>query len=494
MTIADFLHYGDGRTEESQNRYGLSAVIEGSRQPVGLWMEGMSEPLWGDNFAPGWVDLTESYRKHRPRFLVAYGYGKAQVYYLPQAVDQLVAHNAAAGSPSADGYRGWTSLQVRYRVGRALAPGSTYRSPAVYTYLMRAPLFSADQDTVPDALQSLVPLWTDLVEAARDRSNWARLAGRMHTTLEPDDASIVLQAAWMASADCMAELAAHASNPTEKRELERRALVTRENALRAAHDSLTTLTQLRARSDLMPTYGIGSNYGFHVLVFDWAYRITGDARFREALLSLADQLSAPEARGGLQIADPSKPNFGAYILNERARAQGANHLDDQGIKLWALRVAYERTMNQRYRSSAELFIDNWIKVRAEDHQFFGITKRFERYVETGAEQQTTPLGQNSLLIGLGAWADLHPVAARLHAAGLKNLTGRHPVDAIGTTGALDGGRSSGSNLIHFGTSTEVGGTFLLAMTFDPTWLKGRWPVRRARRLPSRLSAAQSAKG
>ena len=463
MTVGDFLHYGDGPTEASQNRYGLSAVVEGARQPVGLWMEGMREPLWGANLGPGWVDLTATYRKHRPRFVVVYAHGKAQVYYLPEAADQLVAHNAATGSASADGYRGWTALQVRYRVGRTLAPGATYRSPAVHTYLMRAPLFSADADTVPDALQSLVPLWTDLVSGRR--------AEPLHTALEPDDSSIALQAAWMAAADRMAALAASASDPDRRRELERRARSTRENALRGARDSLTTLTELRGRSDLMPTYGMGSNYGFYLLVFDWAYRMTGDARFRAALLSLADQISTPEARGGLQVTDARKPNFGAYLSSERARAQGSNHLDDQGIKLWALRVAYERTLDRRYRRSAELFIDHWIQVRADDHQFFGITRLFDRYARTGAEQQMTPLGQSSLLIGLGAWADLHPRAARLRVEGLKNLTGRHPVDAIGITGALDGGTAGGSNAIHFGTGTEGGGTFLLASQADPASLE-----------------------
>jgi hypothetical protein len=510
MTIGDFLHYGDGPTEASQNRYGLSAVVEGTRQPVGLWMEGLREPLWGDTFGPGWVDLTEIYRRHRPRFVVVYAHGKAEAYYLPQAADQLLVHNAATRPPGVDGYRGWTALQVRHRVGRMLSPGATYRSPSVYTYLMRAPLFSVDSDTVPDVLQSLLPLWTDLVEASRhhrslaslradfdarpDREQAGRLARLLHTALEPDDTSIALQAAWMAAADRMADLAAGASNPDERRELERRTLLVRENALRGAHDSLTTLTELRGRSDLMPSFGLGSNYGFHLLVFDWAYRMTGDARFRVALLSLADQISTPEARGGLQVADASKPNFGGFILNERARAQGSNNLDDQGIKLWALRVAYERTGRARYRRSAELFIDHWIKVRADDHQFFGITRLFDRYTRTGAEQQMTSLGHNSLLIGLAAWADLHPMAARLRAEGMKNLTERHPVDAIGTTGALEGSTSCGSNRVQFGTGTEVGGTFLLAMTFDPAWLRGRWPARPGRWRPSRTSAVESAKG
>jgi hypothetical protein len=517
MTIGDFFHYGDGPSEMSQNRYGLSPVVDGARQHVGLWMEGMREPLWGDNFPPGWVDLTEIYRQQRPRFLVVYGYDKAEVYYLPQAADTLVVYNAgdgsaASGTPLADGdgYRGWTSLQIRYRAGATLVPGATYRSPDVYTYLMRAPLFSADGDTVPDELQSLAPLWTDLVEAARDSRSEAalraelqrrpdrerahRLEGLLHTALEPDDASIVMQAAWMESADLMSELAARATSVDEKRALEWRALEARQSALRGAAYSLLSLTELRGRSDLMPAYGIGSNYGFHVLVFDWAYRVTHDPRYRDAVLLLADRIAGSEAEGGLQITDPSKPNFGGYLLNEQARAQGSSHLDDQGIKLWALRVAYERTQSPRYRRSAELFIDHWLQIRADDHRFFGSSRLFDRYVVTGPDQQMTPLGQDSLLIGLRAWADLSARAAHLLAEGMKGLTERHPVDAIGTTGALDGGGSGGGNLVHFDTGTEVSGTLLLAMTFDAARLKGRWSVRPRRHEHSISTVVEWAKG
>ena len=512
MTIGDFFQYGDGPSEMAQNRYGLSPVVDGTRLHVGLWMEGMGEPLWGDNFPPGWVDLTDIYRRQRPRFLVVYGYDKAEVYYLPQVADALVVYNAADGSSRSelggarrsaaasappladgDGYRGWTSLQIRYRANATLGPGAVYRSPDVYTYLMRAPLFSADGDTVPDELQSLVPIWTDLVEAARDSRSEAalraelqrqpdrerahRLEGLLHTALEPDDASIVMQAAWMESADLMSELAARATSVDERRALEWRALATRQGALRGAAYSLKSLTELRGRSDLMPAYGIGSNYGFHVLVFDWAYRATHDPRYRDAVLLLADRIAGSETEAGLQITDPSKPNFGGYLLNEQARAQGSSHLDDQGIKLWALRVAYERTLDPRYRRSAELFIDHWLQIRADDHRFFGTSKLFDHYVVTGPDQQMTPLGQDSLLIGLRAWADLSPRAARLHAEGMKALTERHPVDAIGTTGALDGGGSGGGNLVRFDTGTEVSGTLLLAMTFDAARLKGRWSVR-----------------
>jgi hypothetical protein len=526
MTIGDFFHYGAGRGESSQNRYGFSPVVEGVPLHVGIWMEGMDEPLWGDNFPPGWVDLTELYRKHRPRYLAVYGYDKAEIYYLPEAADRLVVYNAAeplAGAPgpksplaapltgtgTGDGYRGWTTLQLRYKVGRRLAPGAIYRSPSVYSYLMRAPLFSVDRDTVPDALQSLVPLWTELLEISKDftteaalrahlaalpdRQRARRLEGLLHTSLEPDDASIAMQAAWIESADLMAELAARATDAGQRQELERRAELTRASALRGAAYSLTAMTQLRGRFDLMPAYGIRSNYGFHVLVFDWAYRMTGDTRYRDAMLSVAGQIASSEDRGGLQITDPSKANYGAYVLNELSRAQGSNNLDDQGVKLWALRVAYERTLDQRFRRSAELFIDQWIKVRAEDHRFFGTSKLFDRYVLTGPEQQMTPLGHYGLLVGLRAWADLHPRAAALYAEGLKSVTERHPVDAIGTTGALDGDRGGARDAVHFGTGAEVGGTFLMAMTFDAARLKGRWSVRpRKREHP--ISARQSATG
>ena len=465
-------------------------------------MEGLKEPLWGNNFAPGWVDITEQYRQHASRFLVIYGYDKAQVYYLPEHADQLLLFNAGpvadqeaarngagqmAPSPK-DGYSGWTTLQVRYRASGSLAPHEAHRTPDVYSYTIWAPLFSADADLVPDELQTLAPLWADLIEEAHgttdsaqlarhlaglaDSGKAARLRGLLNTSIESDYAYTGMQSAWMEAADLFRELARGKASVSAARQFAERGRRTRDAALRGAAFSLKALTELRNRPDLMPAFGIMRYYGFHVPVFDWAFRETRDPRYRDAMLYVADMISTSERQGGLQVTDRSKPNYGAYVINEFSRASGANNLDDQGVKLWALRIAYERTSDARYRRSALLCIDNWVKVRARDHHFYGMTKLFDSYVPTGLDQQRTPYGHYTLLLGLKAWADLDPKARALYQAGLEHATRRHLVHSVGTTGALQATFPEESN-VHFDTNAELGGTFLWSMAFDPKWLRSR---------------------
>lgn len=503
LTVGDFFHYGDGSNEISQNRYGFSRVFEGVPLHVGLWMEGMSEPLWGDNFPPGWVDVTEHYRRHRSRFLVIYGYDKAQIYHLPERADRVLLYNIADQLPEVraaehvaapalggkDGYRGWTRLELQYDVGRALGPGETQASPAIDSYTLWVPLFSADSDTVPDELQSLGPRWVELVEASArssslaalrrdlaelpDRARADRIESLLHTSIESDYAYTGMQAAWMEAADLFRDLSSTVKSREERSRHAERARRAREAALRGAEFSLRAMTHLRNRFDLMPAFGIMRYYGFHVFVFDWAYRETCDPRFRDAMTYMADRIARSERDGGLQVTDPAKPNYGGYVINEFSRAAGANNLDDQGIKLWALRLAFERTRDERYRRSAELCIDHWIKVRPSDHHFYGISKSFDRYVPTGLDQQRTPYGHYTLLIGLKSWSDLHARARELHARGLRNATERHLIHAVGVAGAYymvfpDEG------MVHFGTNAELGGTFLWALAFDARRLQGSW--------------------
>jgi len=477
--LGDFFEYGDGVNETSQNRYGFSRAIEGVPPHVGFWMEGLPEPLWGDDFADGSVDLTAAYRKYRPRFLAVFGYDKAQIYYVPQTADAVVLSNANGGASdraaTKDGYRGWESLEVRYRPDIRLAPGERYAAPAVFTYTLWAPLFSADGDTVPDELQSLGPIWTDLVEtvsgarsadhpaASRDSSASRGRRGLAHVALESDHAYAAMQAAWMATSDLLRDLLQSATPPENRAEIEGRERTIRAAALRGAEFSLLAMTHLRNRLDLMPAYGIMRSYAFHVAVFDWAYRETCDTRYRDAMLYLCNQIASSDRDGGLQVTDPSRPNYGAYLVNEQSRTSGENDLDDQGMKLWALRIAFDRTGDARYRRSAELFVDHWVKVRASDHAFFGTSKVFDRYEVTGAGQQATPFGHYALMRGLAAWADVHPRARELYETGLKNATERHTIRAVGTTGVYQMGLT-GEGPADFGTSAELAGMFLWALT------------------------------
>jgi hypothetical protein len=500
LTVGDFFHYSDGSNEIAQNRYGMSPVLDGVPLHVGVWMEGLDQPLWGTDFARGWVDLSAEYHRLQPRYVVVYGYDRAQVYYLPEPADQMLLYNVAAGAPGAagtrapddgdsgtavrsskDGYEGWTTLQFRYRVDRRLNAGESYASPPIYSYALKLPLFSADDDRVPDALQSMAPLWTELLDTARhfssyseltrhldalpDRPKAQRLLGALHNSLEIDPASIAMQAAWAEAADALGMAARQTRDPDRRSELEGRARKLRDAALEGARYSSSALTHLRSRFDLMPAYGIDRNYGFHVLVFDWAQRQTGDPRYRDAMLFVADRIASSEQQGGLQITDASKPNYGAYNHDELLRARGANDLDDQGIKLWALRRAFDRTGDPRYRRSAELCIENWIKVRADDDLFFGTSKLFDRYVTTGVEQRRTALGHYALMVGLRAWAAHSARARELYARGLRNVTERHPVHAIATAGAIAAAFPD-ERVVQFETDAEVAGMFLLALTLD----------------------------
>ena len=377
--LGDFFEYGDGLNETSQNRYGFSRSIEGAPVHVGFWMEGLPEPLWGDDFADGSVDLTATYRKCRSRFLAVFGYDKAQLYYIPQTADAVVLYNANREDPdrtaAKDGYRGWESLDVRYRPEVRLAPGEPYVAPPVFTYTLWAPLFSADGDMIPDELQSLGPLWTDLVQAASgvassdhtrasgDSSGSRDLERFSHVSMESDHAYAAMQAAWMAARDLLRDIVHGPKPPKVRDEIVSLERTIRAAALRGAEFSLLAMTHLRNRSDLMPAYGFMRSYAFHVAVFDWAYRETCDSRYRDAMFYLCNQIASSERDGGLQVTEPSRPNYGAYLVNEQSRASGENDLADQGMKLWALRIAFDRTGDARYRRSAELFVDHWIKVR-----------------------------------------------------------------------------------------------------------------------------------
>jgi hypothetical protein len=490
LTIGDFFHYGNGTNEIAQGRYGFSRVFDGIPLHVGFWMEGMPEPLWGDEFPPGWVDMTDRYRRYKPRFVCVFGYDKAELYSFTQPPDALLIRNVG-GDEAKDGYTGWTALRARYDVGRALAPGERYAAPAVNTYPLWAPLFSADADGVPDVLQSVGPLWGDLVATLGDEPTSAGREARLRslgdasraeglrallgTSLESDRAYPETQAAWMQTADLLGELSRATVDERERADLARRSATLRRAALAGADFTLRALTHLRNREDLLPAYGVGGSYGFNLAVLDWAYRATCEERYRDAFLRLADSLVTSDRRGGLQILDPSRPNYGGYLVNERSRAAGTNDLGDQGAKLSALRIAYERTGDPRYRASAQLFIDRWLKVGPRDHLFTGTTQIFDRYAATTAEQGRTPRGHFLVMLGLRSWSDLLPRAQDLFKQGLAYASEPHPIHAIGMAGIYDRVLPD-EGQVDLTTRADLGGIFLWAMSAQPQSLRGRWPA------------------
>ncbi|HET9931446.1 MAG TPA: hypothetical protein VFQ35_12185, partial [Polyangiaceae bacterium] len=272
ITLADFLEYGAGANERSQNRYGLSRVVDGVPLPVGFWMENMSAPLWGDNFAAGEVDLTESYRRLGSRFLVVYGFDKAQVYFLTRRADQVILHNVR--SQTKGGFDGFTSLEVRYHLDTTVEPHASLDLPEVLSYTLRAPLHSADGDGIPDQLQELAAMWTRVV-TGQDLAG-----GPKDAALETDSQHVGLVYSWILAADA---LEGRSASPLPGREGIANALSEklRRAALKGATFALGAVNQLRNAREFSSTYANGDDYGFHLAIFDWAYRRTCDARFRD---------------------------------------------------------------------------------------------------------------------------------------------------------------------------------------------------------------------
>ncbi len=463
IVVGDFFDHGTGANESSQNRYGLSRVVDGVRSPIGFWMEGMKAPVWGDHFPSGTVDLSQQYQQEGARFLLVFGFDKAQIYCLTRPAQRVMLQNAGDG---AGGQNGFVRLEVGYDLNTTIEPHGSYTLPEVLSYTIRAPLQSVDGDVIPDQLQELAPLWTNLVSGAA--------TGFTSTAFETDSGQAALTYSWMLAANLLSEPGNELGAATGKSRFAELGGRLKQAALRAAQLELQTVTQLQNRRDLLPTYANGNDYGFHLATFDQAFRNTCDVRYRDAFLALADEIARPARGGGLQITDPHSPSYGGYLSTPQKSVEGVSRVGDQGVKLWALRIAYERTLDPRYLRSAELFMEHWVRVRPEDHLFTGTTRAFERYAPAGIGEERTPSGHYALLAGLKAWSDISPRARMLYANGLEQMTRRHGVHAVGISGPYQMiFRHEG--IADFGSSSELGGLLLWAATLNPRALQGRFP-------------------
>jgi len=222
----------------------------------------------------------------------------------------------------------------------------------------------------------------------------------------------------------------------------------------------------------MPTYANGNDYGFHVASFDWAYRQTCDARYRDALSALADEIASPNGRAA----------YRSPILTARAMAlpfdrsgarEGVSRVGDQGVKLW--RCA--SPMNER-RSEvpafAELFMQRWVRVRAEDHSFTGTVRAFE----TLHSGRHCPGAHSSRSVR--AACRIEGVVGRLSAGGRAVRRRARAGDPASRRARCRHQRPYQMVFPHdgiadFGSSTELFGLFLWATTLNPRSLHGRFP-------------------
>ncbi|HET9960558.1 MAG TPA: hypothetical protein VFQ61_39075, partial [Polyangiaceae bacterium] len=218
VTLGDFLDYGSGNNEAFQNRFGLSRVIGGAPLPVAFWMEGAEAPLWGDNSPSGLVDVTNEMKRLHPRFVAVYAYDRAALFYFTKLPDQLFLRNVQGGM--AGSYHGFTSLTARYEIPAANDGQRTELSP-VYGYTLWAPLYSEDDDGVPDQLQQLGKVWANTIEdhergagAVQGHSSLPEgdccanpLKNAFYLSLQSDTGYADLQYAWALVSDLLAEAA-----------------------------------------------------------------------------------------------------------------------------------------------------------------------------------------------------------------------------------------------------------------------------------------------
>jgi len=386
------------------------------------------------------VDLTKEYKKLNSRYIVVFGYDKAAIYYIPEEADKIRLYNVDPDG-SRYNYGGWSKIQICYSVNRDLKPEETYISPRVYNYVIWAPLTSSDSDQIPDEVQYIAPMWTE--EIIDQKVTFL--------SYETDYAYSGMFAGWIESAKTFKKIG---DEFNYKR--------TRDAALRGVEFALDKLREMRNRIDLMPSYGIMRYHGYNVFIFDWAYEETKNTKYLDELKCVADSITE------LQVTDPTKPNYGAFIINEFSIDSGANNLDDQGIKLWALRVAYDRTGDEKYKRSAEIFINNWIKFYKHNYHFYGITKDFEKYRETGLPAQRTPYGHFTLLFGLKNWIDISPKARELYNTGMLyavQIDERYRISPIGI-GGMRYMVMPREGEVNFDTNIETNAAFLRAIVFE----------------------------
>src|SRR6478609_687433 len=189
------------------------------------------------------------------RLTLVFAFDRAQLYFLGRAADRLLLYN---------GPNGLSRLEARYALQVTLPPQQSYELPPALSYTLRAPLASVDGDGIPDQLQELAPLWTRLVAGEAPATRAAQ------SSLDTDSGQAELVYSWILSADL---LETSGASPAFS-ELGARL---RQNALRGSNFALSTFNELRNRNDLLPSYANDHDYGFHLAIFDWAYRETCDA-------------------------------------------------------------------------------------------------------------------------------------------------------------------------------------------------------------------------
>src|SRR3989338_2177003 len=439
MNIADYLHLSDSRNDMKENQYGMSPDYKQISLPIGFYMEG-SPVFYGheyDQFPKfQWKDFTDEYLKLKkqgkaPRYMVLYGFDRTVIYRIPEEFkegDRIRLYNS---DPARTNHKGWEKAQIEFQTNRVLKPGESAKSPEIESYVIWSSLASKNTNLYPDELEYLAPKWVqDVIGDVKS-----------FLSIETDYAGAGATTALIKTAKTMKKI-----GNTEKY------LQNRTDALKGVDFSLKHWKLLSENTNFMPSFGIMRYYGYLGYLADWAYEETGEQKYLDDLIELGDDILS------LQITNPSLPNYGAFLINRPSEEAGANNLDDQGIKLWLLKIAYDRTGDIRYKQAVELFIKHWVQVHPLNYQFWGITKYFDLpppeeqrvlpdgrkfdgkklpkkgYRMVSEDHQVGPYGNAILAFGLAQWKGEIPRVSELLKAAMRYHTGRYRMHMLGIGG------------------------------------------------------------
>jgi len=452
-----------------------------------MLQEARNQGLEGEQ-AEKWINqqINEAIRKTGTDYIAFFGWDKFVIMYSPKGIENLVIKYGDTDLDE-DNIVEWTSAQFEFTANKTLGPGETFTGKPVYFSHSFATLSLVDKNGLP-VERYLVTEWI------RRRKEGIRDGMALDSNYAYPLPALTLGQ----TSDFYRELAEQETDPEKKSEYQRLAQEYGDAALKAAVFAKKVFDTSFGRKEFVPPYGIMRFYGYHAALYEWAYRYIqreGNAAYErlinsspenseqrkwyeslieeghfpkevqenwriscEKLASSAHNLGEEERediyigmskteyenswRGEVyRIADAivalqelrkDLPNYGGFKQNE---GPSVAQLDDNGAKLWALRIAYDLAMEEnnllhsidstvrmkRYRKAAERNINNWIKVD-ENGQFWGW--RDPLRPESLDEQRTT-YGQVNMLVGLAAWADTIPKARELFDLGIKHFQERH---------------------------------------------------------------------
>jgi len=526
------LHYLAADEETQTNPEGYAGLPNCKTQ---LYIPGIDHPLLAEDFVRQWAATNRKYipfgkipeedktspeakvwvnqkmnemiRQTGTHYVVAYGWDKLVVMYLPNGFSRNTQLELDFGrSPyRAKKYLEWTSVQRRIDFkGRRLQPGESVRVDPMWIDHHWANLSLLDRNGLPSE-RYLADLWIKELSAHLANPQAPRKAVVLDTNYAYPLSGIVL----FGLSDFYAQRARENTGELGDEYLAR-AREYGDRGVKAAVFAKRTFDTSFGNDRVNPPYGIMRFYGYHIELYEKAFAYMKNQLGQDAYARLLKNPDTPETQkewirdlmemGHFQSRVWTGPHQSATVtdlyqqainklindthsrglekredvyknlltktyedtwqgevfkiadaitahqdLDESSAAYGGfnqnegpsfRQLDDNGFKLYALRLAYDRakkewTFNplkmwrnvdrmENYQAAAKLCIEKWYRVTDEgDYVGYRDPERMANF-----DEQRTTYGQVFSLLGIGSWIDRIPAARRKFLGGLKHFRRR----------------------------------------------------------------------